>query len=525
MTAEDKAPVEKTDSEKAEAEMSPPAYDEGNPLTSDEPAVKITANETKIDIGMDKKGQYESLTKEELMKFANDPYWVRLRWILFVLFWIIWVAMLVASIVIIINAPKCPSPEPKKWWQKNAMYEVNVGDGEFTDIKAIQKKLDYLVESGVGTVYISTLLKPTPNQNDGVLDYKTINPDFGTIEDWMALVEDFQARDQKVVIDFIPNHTTDADINLEDESIIQDLENVMKYWIDRGVNGFVMNDMSHMVTDGSPLPELIKRLRTVVDHETDESGVPCVLIAIAEDDPTMAEKYYGAEISESNVGSLFHLALFSNPFNSQHGPEVLKTSIDDYTGVLPVNAWPSYTFRSTMEPEMIDAMTMVKMLLPGTPVFFAGEELGLETWDSVKAAEQSEASASHLKVFSTLAAKLRHQDSVLFGQMTDATFVKNGTVFGLSRVKKGNPGYLLLANFGDEDIEVDISDVKMDISDEESITFPDSIRLMAKSVPVGEPADDAAPDAADRPETKQVLIKAKEGRVFTFVPKVVPKIS
>ena len=64
MTAEDKAPVEKTDSEKAEAEMSPPAYDEGNPLTSEEPAVKITANETKIDIGKDEKGQYESLSKE-----------------------------------------------------------------------------------------------------------------------------------------------------------------------------------------------------------------------------------------------------------------------------------------------------------------------------------------------------------------------------------------------------------------------------------------------------------------------------
>jgi len=523
MTAEDKAPVEKTDSEKAEAEMSPPAYDEGNPLTSDEPAVKITANETKIDIGMDKKGQYESLTKEELMKFANDPYWVRLRWILFVLFWIIWVAMLVASIVIIINAPKCPSPEPKKWWQKNAMYKVKVGDGEFTDIKAIQKELDYLVGSGVGTVYITSLTKPTPNQDDGVLDYKTINPDYGTVEDWKALVGDFQARDQKVVIDFIPNHTKDADIKLEDPSIIQDLEEVMKYWIETGVNGFVMNDVNHMVIDGSNLPELIEKLRTVVDQETDESGVPCVLIAEDVSDPTKAEKYYGAEISESNLGPLFHLALYSNQVNNPATASALKTSIDKYTGDLPVNAWPSYAFSSTTKAEMIDAMTMVKMLMPGTPMFLAGEELGLDSWDSAEAAVLSEATASHLKVFSTLAAKLRHQDSVLFGEMKDATFVKNETVFGLIRVKKGNPGYLLLANFGDEDIEVDISDVKMDISDEESITFPDSIRLMAKSVPAEEPADGA--DAADRPETKQVLIKAKEGRVFTFVPKVVPKIS
>merc|ERR1712226_1234700 len=154
--------VEKTCSDKAEAEMSPPAYDEGNPLASDEPAVKITANETKIDIvkeGQEKK-QYESLTKEELMKFANDPYWVRLRWILFALFWIIWVAMLVASIVIIIQAPKCPSPEPKEWWQKNAMYKVDVKNfGEDGTLNGLKDNLDLLVESGVGTVYISSFFQ------------------------------------------------------------------------------------------------------------------------------------------------------------------------------------------------------------------------------------------------------------------------------------------------------------------------------------------------------------------------------
>merc|ERR1711953_76744 len=504
MTAEDKDPVEKNCSEKAEAEMSPPAYDEGNPLTSDEPAVKITANETKIDIGKDGKEQYKSLSKEELMKFANDPYWVRLRWILFALFWIIWVAMLVASIVIIINAPKCPSPEPKKWWQKNAMYKVNVRDGEFTDIKAIQKELDYLVGSGVGTVYITSLTKPTPSQNDGVLDYKTINPDYGTFEDWKVLVEDFQARDQKVVIDFIPNHTADADIKLEDWTVIQDLQNVMKYWIETGVNGFVINDVSHMVTDGSNLPELIERLRTVVDHETDESGVPCVLIAEDVSDPTKAEKYYGSEISESNLGSLFHLALFSNQVDNPAGAEDLKTSIDKYTGDLPVNAWPSYAFSSTTKPEMIDAMTMVKMLMPGTPMFVAGEELGLDSWDSAKAAEQSEATgSSHLKVFSTLAAKLRPQDSVLFGEMEGSTFVMDQNVFGLTRVKKGNPGYLLLANFGDEEMELDISGIQY---------IPSSIRLMVKSV-----SDEAADDVRSF-ETDKVLIKPKEGRVFTFVP-------
>merc|ERR1712066_1021975 len=147
-----------------EGEMPPPTYDEANPLTSGEPIVKITNNETKIDIGKDK-DEYQGLTKEELMKYANDPFWVRLRWILFALFWIIWVAMLVASVVIIINAPKCPSPEPKQWWQKNAMYKVDVG--EFNDFDGISKELDYLVESGVGTVYITSFTKPTPSNDDG----------------------------------------------------------------------------------------------------------------------------------------------------------------------------------------------------------------------------------------------------------------------------------------------------------------------------------------------------------------------
>merc|ERR1711874_649948 len=299
--------VEKNCSEKAEAEMSPPAYDEGNPLTSDEPAVKITANETKIDMGKEtqEKGQYEGLSKEELMKFANDPYWVRLRWILFALFWVIWVVMLVASIVIIINAPKCPSPEPKQWWQKNAMYKVDVK--KFNDFDGIRNELDYLVGSGVGTVYITSFTKPSPNNNDGVLDYKTINPAYGTVDDWKSLVQDFQMRDQKVVIDFIPNHASDTDINLGDAKNIQDLEDVMKFWIETGVNGFVMGDVDM---------EFIQKMRSVVDAESEETGVPCVLIADALADTTVSDKYYGTDISDSNIGSLFHLSLYSNQVNN-----------------------------------------------------------------------------------------------------------------------------------------------------------------------------------------------------------------
>lgn len=59
--------------------------------------------------------QFSGLTKEELMKYADDPFWVNLRWFMFVLFWAMWVAMLAGAITIIVRAPKCAPPTPRQW--------------------------------------------------------------------------------------------------------------------------------------------------------------------------------------------------------------------------------------------------------------------------------------------------------------------------------------------------------------------------------------------------------------------------
>lgn len=66
------------------------------------------------DLG-DLKSEFVGMGKEELMKFANDPFWVRLRWILFVGFWLLWAGMLVGAVLIIVAAPKCAPPEPRTW--------------------------------------------------------------------------------------------------------------------------------------------------------------------------------------------------------------------------------------------------------------------------------------------------------------------------------------------------------------------------------------------------------------------------
>jgi len=590
------AVIPATEDNKVVDEM-PPTYDEAKGLTTGENVVKITNNETKIDIGKEKEAEqgFQGLTKDELMKYANDPYWVRLRWALFILFWVIWVAMLVASIVIIIYAPKCPSPEPKQWWQKSPAYKVDVGkfpdsdgDGD-SDFADVQSKLDYLVETGVGTVYLSAFFQSprAATQSFDIQDYESVASELGSLEDWKALVTALKERDQKVVIDFIPNHTSDKhawfeksvakeaayldyyiwnegggagsppngwtgasgdsawswndergawylhqfgpnqpDLNLENSAVVAELEKVMKFWISTGVNGFVINDVPYMVDapisgdNDKSIPrqvEILKKFRAIVDAETEDSGIPCVLYAndLSTD---QVHALYGENITGSNVGSLLHLPLAPTLLatSSDITASSLKEAFDQYMlGDLPVNAWPSFTLSSTQfGPELVDSITMFKMLQPGTSMSLSGEELGLNTldWSSVDA--QKAGSLSHLKLYSTLANKLRHQEAILFGEVTtNTTFVMEDTVFGLTRVKKGNPGYLLTINFGEEEKTVDISKVKH---------VPASIRVMSRSLQMGGipgvETVNATVEETKRFDSNAVVVKPKEGKLFTFVP-------
>lgn len=85
--------------------------------------------------------EFTCLKKDDLLKYATDPFWVRVRIGLLVLFGLAWAGMLAAAIAIIVLAPKCP-PEPKRdWWQKAVVYHIHPqsfvdsnGDG-FGDIK------------------------------------------------------------------------------------------------------------------------------------------------------------------------------------------------------------------------------------------------------------------------------------------------------------------------------------------------------------------------------------------------------
>lgn len=100
------------------------------------------------------------MTKEELMKYANDPFWVKLRWLLFILFWAMWIAMLVGAIAIIVYAPKCAAPTPLVWWKKGPLITINGNEDaeEISKIKEFNAKGVVYELSGDETYFVDTPL-------------------------------------------------------------------------------------------------------------------------------------------------------------------------------------------------------------------------------------------------------------------------------------------------------------------------------------------------------------------------------
>lgn len=97
--------------------------------------------------------------KEELMEFANSPFWIKLRWFLFISFWVLWFAMLAGAIAIVIMAPKCAAPEPKNWWERSAIVQLDPVETSTHDLKGIESLLDILKTQYIDAISLASTVK------------------------------------------------------------------------------------------------------------------------------------------------------------------------------------------------------------------------------------------------------------------------------------------------------------------------------------------------------------------------------
>jgi alpha-glucosidase len=107
-------------------------------------------------------------------------------------------------------------PESHLWWQQGVIYQIyprsfmdSNADG-IGDLPGITARLDYLQWLGVDAIWISPIF-PSPMVDFGydITDYTGIEPMFGTLDDFDRLIAAAHARNLKVLLDFVPNHTSD----------------------------------------------------------------------------------------------------------------------------------------------------------------------------------------------------------------------------------------------------------------------------------------------------------------------------
>ncbi len=102
------------------------------------------------------------------------------------------------------------------WWKEGVIYQIyprsfldSNGDG-IGDLDGIRRKLDHLAELGVAGMWISPFFKsPMKDFGYDVADYCDVDPMFGTLDDYDRLLAEAHARDLKVMIDWVPNHSSD----------------------------------------------------------------------------------------------------------------------------------------------------------------------------------------------------------------------------------------------------------------------------------------------------------------------------
>ncbi|NIS35594.1 MAG: alpha-amylase, partial [Actinobacteria bacterium] len=101
------------------------------------------------------------------------------------------------------------------WWKHGVVYQIyprsfadSNGDG-IGDLRGVIDRLDHLVELGVDAVWLSPFYRsPMADFGYDVADYRDVDPIFGTLDDADRLIEACHERGLKIVVDFVPNHTS-----------------------------------------------------------------------------------------------------------------------------------------------------------------------------------------------------------------------------------------------------------------------------------------------------------------------------
>ncbi|KAK7076941.1 hypothetical protein SK128_021884 [Halocaridina rubra] len=347
------------------------------------------------------------------------------------------------------------------------------------DLKGVASKVDYLKELGIGAVWFSPIFSsPMADFGYDISNFTEIDPIFGTMQDFDDLLVTLHANDMKVIMDLVPNHSSDEhewfqksiqmidpytdyyvwadplgfnatgdpiypnnwvnafrghawtwveerqqfylhqfltkqpDLNYRFPPVVEEMRNVLRFWLDKGVDGFRVDAFDHLVEVEDVYQDEPVAIDSGIDDPLDygylnhtltmnQPGTYLVLRELRlvvdeyQDKLLMVEaggmEYYGNET--------FPLAHF--PFNfliigilhnrTDFTGNNIKYAIDQWMDNMPEGMWPNWVLGnhdnrrvgSRIGADLVDCLNMLMLLLPGTPINYYGEEIGmLDTWIS-----------------------------------------------------------------------------------------------------------------------------------------------
>jgi alpha-glucosidase len=359
------------------------------------------------------------------------------------------------------------------WWQSAVIYEVYARSFQDTnrdgigDIRGLIQRLDYLQWLGVNAVWL-TPVYPSPMKDLGydISDYTGIDAVFGKMDDFDELLREVHSRDMKLIVDFIPNHSSNLhpwfkesrssrdnpkrdwyiwkeagpngaepnnwlsvlggpawewdeqtkqyyyhsflkeqpELNLRNPEVMEAILEAMRFWLDKGVDGFRVDVMWYLIKDekfrdnpinpdyksGMPSSEqliqayssnqpevhdIVRQFRKLLDEYSEKVMIGELYLSV-----NKIMDYYGADNRGAHLPGNHQLLLL--PWEVKK----VAAAIDKYEAALPDGAWPNWVIGNHDQPRVISRIgraqakvaAMLLLTLRGTPIMYYGDEIGME---------------------------------------------------------------------------------------------------------------------------------------------------
>ncbi|KAJ8342281.1 hypothetical protein SKAU_G00322090 [Synaphobranchus kaupii] len=421
----------------------------------------------KLKIPEEEDAKFTGLSKEELLKVAGTPGWVRTRWALLVLFWLGWVGMLAGAVAIIIQAPRC-KPLPKmNWWNNGPLYQV--GDvAAFTgqnNLKGLAAKMENLNELKVKGLVLGPIHETNPDDPQS-LDFLKIASDVGTLEEFRNLIKIARKKSISVVLDLTPNYKGNQPwfSNGTVTDVTDKLKLALVFWMREGIDGVQLSGIDRVV---SVTPNQWADIRAIMQNSTSKDKNRALF--------GVTEKTSAVEVSNllnsSGVDLLMSRVLWSNMTGVDRAQDVqhLYTSYNQTSLAWSLSDRTQGHLASLVNPKLLKLNQMLLFTLPGTPVFNYGDEIGLEDEQDSKfprmpwgpldpVAEMNDTEKERLsnrKFFCTLSDLRGKERSLLHG---DFRVLHNSTsCLAFLRQWDQSAGYLASFNWGEEPATLNIA--------------------------------------------------------------------